>query len=322
MDVLAWVVMGAVSWWLGIMSAGVRRDLALLDQRVSPSDDYALTSLLRRLKDDTVSLVLRLRISRVLAAIFLPLSLVAITSNLYWPGTVFCGLLGWFLAVGAELMGGGRIGRKLGRWRGGAGYSFWAKLTHPAARLARPVLGIRKKPDVEHDHALVMAEMQATLITAGGRLGREERRFLRRLLASRGILVADIQTRWESVIWTEAKGSLSETAGEIHRSGHSRLPVAKNGAVIGLITAKDVLPWVNNGSETEKSLGDLLRPVYFVCQEDTVKALLEELQEARTHMAVVLDRFGRPVGIVTMEDILEEIVGELHDERERKEERI
>jgi len=49
-----------------------------------------------------------------------------------------------------------------------------------------------------------------------------------------------------------------------------------------------------------------------------VKDLLEELQAGRTHLAVVVDRMGRPVGIVTMEDVLEEIVGELHDERERE----
>ena len=57
--------------------------------------------------------------------------------------------------------------------------------------------------------------------------------------------------------------------------------------------------------------------MYFVRQEVTVQALFDELQEARVHLAVVVDRLGRKVGIVTMEDVLEEIVGEIHDERER-----
>jgi CBS domain containing-hemolysin-like protein len=64
-------------------------------------------------------------------------------------------------------------------------------------------------------------------------------------------------------------------------------------------------------------VGALLRPVYFVRREETVADLLDELQEGRVHLAVVVDVLGRHVGIVTMEDVLEEIVGELHDERER-----
>ena len=72
-----------------------------------------------------------------------------------------------------------------------------------------------------------------------------------------------------------------------------------------------------HGKGKAGSIRAILRPVYFVRQEVTVQALFDELQEARVHLAVVVDRLGRKVGIVTMEDILEEIVGEIHDERER-----
>ena len=62
-----------------------------------------------------------------------------------------------------------------------------------------------------------------------------------------------------------------------------------------------------------------MRPVYFVRENAVVQDLLDELQEAHAHLAVVVDPLGRSVGLVTMEDILEEIVGELYDEREAPE---
>jgi CBS domain containing-hemolysin-like protein len=81
---------------------------------------------------------------------------------------------------------------------------------------------------------------------------------------------------------------------------------------------KDLLPYPITGPEPPLTLRERLRPAYFVRQEETIQDLLDELREARVHLAVVVDRLGRRVGIVTVEDVLEEIVGELHDERERE----
>ncbi len=86
---------------------------------------------------------------------------------------------------------------------------------------------------------------------------------------------------------------------------------------MGLVTVKDLLPYPAANRATPRSLGEVLRPAYFVRQEETIQDLFDELREARLHLAVVVDRLGRTVGIVTVEDMLEEIVGELHDERER-----
>jgi magnesium and cobalt transporter len=163
---------------------------------------------------------------------------------------------------------------------------------------------------------MVLAESRATLLPAG-RLGRAERRFLRKLLASTSILVADILVKWESVDWIALDTPRDAAVDRVRRSGRSRLPVLDGNRVVGLVTAKDLLLGLHRpGSRGEPR--DLMRPVYFVREEETIKALLGELQEARAHLAVVLDRLGRPSGIVTMEDVLEEIVGELHDERERE----
>jgi CBS domain-containing protein len=314
-----WLVPLAAAWWLGATGAGVRRELRLLEAGRFPTEDYALVSLLRRLQDDPVLLGLRLRFSRLFTAAFLPLCLAALGQSLSWEGMVGAALLGWFIGAATEAAGGGMPARRMGRLRRGSGYNVWARLTQPWARLVKPLLGYRVARSGEaRQPTLVMAESRATLLTSGGRLGREERRFLRRLLASTSILVADILTRWDKVDRLDVNTTPVDAMAQIHASGHSRLPVMRDGRVIGLVTAKDHLSRKGDPKGEEVTLHPLLRPVYFVRQEVTMQALLDELQEARVHLAVVLDRLGRYEGIVTMEDVLEEIVGELHDERERE----
>jgi CBS domain-containing protein len=361
MEIL-WVVLALASWWIGSTAAGVRRELRLLAQGQLPDKDYSLISLLRRLEDDPVSLALRLRLSRVFAAVFLPLGLSLAGLGLTWKGAALAAVAGWMIAATSEAVGGGLLARRLGRLRGGAGYGIWARITQPSMRLARPLLQIRTSLQGEHEgEGLVHAEFQASLISSGGRLGREERRFLRRLLASTTILVADVLVRWDRVQAVDVNTSPGDAAGIVRESGHSRLPVMKGDRVVGLISARDLVPRIHGGGNgilpgtgnaippgrgnatfagrgsgvspgrgsatsagtgsagprATDSIRSILRPVYFVRQEVTVQALFDELQEARVHLAVVVDRLGRKVGIVTMEDVLEEIVGEIHDERER-----
>jgi magnesium and cobalt transporter len=161
-----------------------------------------------------------------------------------------------------------------------------------------------RRPDEDESASHLYAETRATLAPAEVPLGREERRLLRRLLANTAILVSDIMTPWSRVNTVPAGSPDGEVASALRASGHSRLPVVESDRVVGVVTVKDTLA------------GRGVRPVHFVRRETTVQELLDELREARTHLAVVVDRFGRAVGIVTVEDVLEEIVGELYDERE------
>jgi CBS domain containing-hemolysin-like protein len=299
------------------MAAGVREELSLLEQGTSAGEAYTLVALLHRLQDDPVSLALRIRISRLFSLIFVSVALASLGARLSPEWAVFLVFLGWISVVGME-GGGVRWIRRLGRWRRGAGYAVWSRVTQPAARLVRPLLPFRVRRPQADAPARVLAEAQATLLTGGGRLGQSERRFLRRLLASTSILVTDILTRWDAVHRIDVDASVEDAVACAHRSGHSRLPVVEEGRVVGLVTAKDLLPRIHEDGKGG-TIRDLLLPVYFVRQDQTVKALLEELQKARVHLAVVVNRLGRAVGIVTMEDVLEEIVGELHDEREREE---
>ena len=100
---------------------------------------------------------------------------------------------------------------------------------------------------------------------------------------------------------------------ELH---YSRLPVYKNDLdeVVGILNTKDLLPHIGSASSPDFDWHTLLRQVYFVPQNKLIDDLLKEFQQKRTHIAVVVDEFGGTSGIVTLEDILEEIIGDIKDE--------
>ena len=303
--------LAALSWWLGATGAAVRRDVLFLEAGHAEGD-YKLVALLTRLHDEPILLALRCRLSRGASAAFLPLGIAAALSRLPVAWILFGVLAAWLVGASAEASGGGLLARRWGRARGGMLYGAWAKLLNPPARLLRPLLKLRLPSRTEITAPIrLLAESQASRTAAGSELGRDERRFLRRMLASTGILVTDILTRWDAVRWIPARTSVADAVSAVRESGHSRLPVVDQGRVVGVVNVKDLLAVNGNGRSSLP-----IRPAYFVRQEVTVRALLEELRAARAHLTVVVDRLGRMVGIVTMEDVLEEIVGELHDERE------
>jgi CBS domain containing-hemolysin-like protein len=98
------------------------------------------------------------------------------------------------------------------------------------------------------------------------------------------------------------------------RSGYSRIPVyaASEDNIKGILYIKDLLPCINHPDDFRWQ--DLIRPAYFVPETKKINGLLEEFRTNKIHMAIVVDEFGGTSGIVTMEDILEEIVGDISDE--------
>ena len=106
-----------------------------------------------------------------------------------------------------------------------------------------------------------------------------------------------------------------EATDVILKAGHSRVPVYEETIdnVMGILYAKDLLRYLRDG-RTDVPLSKILRPPYFIPELKKVDELLQELQQRRVHMAVVVDEYGGTAGIVTIEDLLEEIVGEIQDE--------
>ena len=112
-----------------------------------------------------------------------------------------------------------------------------------------------------------------------------------------------------------------DAADVIHKSGHSRIPVYGENLddIVGILHVRDILIHLKDSEFHKKKIKDFVRDPIYVSQEKKMSTLLKEMQNKNTHMAIVVDEFGGVEGIVTMEDLIEEIVGEIHDETDSKE---
>jgi CBS domain containing-hemolysin-like protein len=123
------------------------------------------------------------------------------------------------------------------------------------------------------------------------------------------------------VLALDVNTSIQEAINQLVQSGHSRVPVYEDSIdnVIGLLYAKDLLKMTLD-QEQSQDLRILMRPAYFVPESKKVDELLAEMQAQGVHLVVVVDEYGGMAGVVTLEDIVEEIVGEIRDEYDQGEE--
>ncbi len=130
--------------------------------------------------------------------------------------------------------------------------------------------------------------------------------------------VRDIMIPRGQMVVIEHDATLGEMLPTIIESGHSRFPVINEDKdhVIGVLLAKDMLRYAGTESDADFKIDDILRPATFTPESKRVNVLLKEFRTARNHMAVVLDEYGGVCGLVTIEDVLEEIVGEIDDEHD------
>jgi len=133
--------------------------------------------------------------------------------------------------------------------------------------------------------------------------------------------VSDMQTRdimipRAQMMVIKSDCTLEEMLPQIIRSAHSRYPVIGEGTddILGILLAKDLLPQILNEDNSGVDIRDLLRPTMVVPESKRLNVLLREFRENRNHMAIVIDEYGGVAGLVTIEDVLEEIVGEIEDE--------
>lgn len=128
--------------------------------------------------------------------------------------------------------------------------------------------------------------------------------------------VREIMIPRPQVITVSAKNSLEEVLNIIITVSHSRFPVlAENSdSIIGILLAKDLLRFAAQKNTDSFALKDIVRPATFVPESKRLNVLLNEFRENRHHMAIVIDEYGSPCGVVTIEDVLEQIVGEIDDE--------
>lgn len=156
-----------------------------------------------------------------------------------------------------------------------------------------------------------------------GTLEKDERKMIYSIFHFSDTLCREIMVPRIDVFALEADTSFQEALQAVILSGHSRLPIYEGNIdnVIGLLYAKDLLK-LNVEGERPKSIRQLLRPVFFVPEAKKVDELLREMQERGVHMVIVVDEYGGIAGMVTLEDIVEEIVGEIRDEYDQSEENL
>lgn len=126
-------------------------------------------------------------------------------------------------------------------------------------------------------------------------------------------IASDIMVSRSKMDCVDIQQDIKELVPFIIETAHSRFPVyeEERDNIIGILLAKDLLRYVSN---PEQNIRSLVRPAYFVPETKPLKNLLQEFKTTRNHLAIVVDEYGSITGLVTMEDILEQIVGEIEDE--------
>lgn len=130
--------------------------------------------------------------------------------------------------------------------------------------------------------------------------------------------VRDIMLPRSQMVVLEMDSSEEELMNTVVVSAHSRFPVVGDSKdeVVGILLAKDLLPHLVNDNDKKFTIRDVLRPAVFIPESKRLNILLKEFRSTRNHIAIVVDEYGGVAGMVTIEDVLEQIVGEIEDEHD------
>ena len=169
-----------------------------------------------------------------------------------------------------------------------------------------------KRPLMTEDEIKVCIEMGWD----EGAISAEERKMLSRVFTLNDKTVGDVMVPKEKMTVLDVNASTHETMNAIIKTGYTRFPVksGKEQDIIGFMHAKDLFHLTETGRTA--SLKKILRPPYFVADVKKIDTQLRSFQGRKLHQAVVLDKEGKVVGLITLEDILEELVGSIQDEHD------
>lgn len=204
------------------------------------------------------------------------------------------------------------------------GYIFYlpAALVEKTTLLSQKI--VRSNSKVQRlTHA---EETIRSIIDAGEKDGvflSDEGEMLQSIIDLSETIVREVMTPRIDLQAIEIQSTIDDLVQKVVDTGYSKIPVYKEKVddVLGVLYAKDVLPyWKKNGHQV--TLEELKRDVTFVPETKKISILLREFQHEKKHMAIVVDEFGGVAGLVTIEDLLEEIVGEIHDEYDEESETI
>lgn len=173
---------------------------------------------------------------------------------------------------------------------------------------------------------LVTEEQLRFLVEVGeqeGIIEEEEREMIHSIFEFGDTVVREVMRPRVDIIAVPADATVNRAIGLMSEHGHSRLPVYEGSIdhVIGVVYMRDLVPVLRSG-KLDQPVSEVKRPAFFVPETKKVDELFKEMQQRKVSMAIVLDEFGGTAGLVTVEDLLEEIVGEIQDEYDLEEKPI
>jgi CBS domain containing-hemolysin-like protein len=212
-------------------------------------------------------------------------------------------------------------------------FEKWAMRLAPLAQflgfVLKPLVGVamilrREGDEISEQASRVTEDDLKSFVDAsheGGVLEQDEREMIFKIFRLRDTLAREVMVPRIYITSLDVNIDVETAIQALLESGFSRAPVYEETIdhVIGLLYARDLLRATHGGNNVE-NLRDVLRPVYFVPEAKRVDVLLDEMQSRQVHMAIVVDEYGGVAGLVTLEDIIEEIVGEIRDEYDSAEE--
>ncbi len=181
-------------------------------------------------------------------------------------------------------------------------------------RAVTGVFGVTRNQEAE-----ITAEELRLIVERGGEQGvleAEEEQMINAVIELGERRVHEVMVPRVSIAGLSVDATFEDAIDLVIQEGHSRVPVYEDSIdeVVGILYAKDLLPYLKADAEAHPPLRKLLRPPVLVPESMTIDDLLHELQRRKVHLAIVLDEYGGTAGMVTIEDLLEEIVGEIQDE--------
>lgn len=204
---------------------------------------------------------------------------------------------------------------------------FWISvIIYPIAEtITEFIKSLSSRLKFDKSKSAILSEEIHELTGIGNELGKiedEEHGLISSLFSFRSVTVGEIMTPRVDMISIEEKSEFESLLKLITKTAHSRIPLFKDDLdeIIGIIYAKDILKFLKQSEKrNDIQLSSFARKAYFVPKTKLIEELLQEFQTKKMHIAIVADEYGGTAGMITMEDIIEEVVGEIRDEFDKEE---
>ena len=342
-----WIGMATLALVAGaVLSALVQslRDLSrtTLEEIAAIKNRPGATERIRLILEDVEGHTAAVALPRVVCNLVLPVALVAYVGQirgsltLTWAdaaiGVAIASLLLWLFGV--------ILPTSVAKHAGEGTIYTWSGVIRSCYILGKPIRGVARVVDevvrrlsgqTDADGAEAIEQELLSVVEEAkeeGKFDQAEKEMIEAVVQFRNRTVAQVMTPRTEIEAMELTNDLGRVTATVRDIGHSRIPVYEESMdhIVGIFYVKDLMKWLageaRSGHGKGFDLKSLLRPALFVPETKTIRELLPELLSKRVHIAMVADEYGGTAGLVTIEDIIEEVFGDIQDEYEAPEEQV